>query len=156
MVFNSKSILLHSLGLYLLLTLKRKLLISRTTGSNTNMVPFTNLWLLVSLSVAEIIYSFMNILVEIFFFFEVDDNVVVRIATLCLFASAGMALATVWSITINRLLSTSHPLWYRRSVTKNKFICLFMCMWIVIVALHITGAEMRLGGLYRDGVNRKL
>ena len=154
MIFHFTSIFLHSLGLYLLLTIKRTILNTPSTsgGLRTNMVPFTNRWLLVSLSVSEIINSFTSIAVEASFLFD-RKSVAVKTATLCLYASAGMALSTVWSITINRLLSLSYPLWYRRYVTKKRFICLFGCLWVIVVGVHVAGAELRIVGLYRDGGN---
>ena len=150
MVFHFTSILLHSLSLY-------SVLILRTARLRTvNITSFTNQWLLVSLSISEMVNSVTTVIFHASFISRNENGVVARFAAVGSFVGAGMALSTVWSITINRLLSTSQPFWYRRSVTRRRFVGLFVCLCVVVAGLHVAGAQVYVVGLYRDGGDNKL
>ena len=117
-LLNTIAIISHSVGLYLLSTAKRNE--AQSNNNRNNMVSYTNFKLLIMLSVGELLSGLLHIIVVA----SLGRNhpLVTIIVGNLQSASSTMGLSTIFLITLNRVLSISYPLWYRSSVTKNKFI----------------------------------
>ena len=91
-----------------------------STGSDENMVSYTNTRLLIMLSASELTTSVVLVIDKTKVL--VEQRGVFSIITIIFLVSAGFSLSVIYSITLNRLISTVYPLWYRNTMTKEKFI----------------------------------
>ncbi len=73
-----------------------------------------------------------------------DWNIVGLIGFFLNMISSGVTLATLYAITINRLLGTTYPFWYKSNVTKKKFYIGLLCCSVVAVVLN-TGGNVLIG-----------
>ena len=146
------SILLHSIGLFLLLKVKRrKLLQSRSTANNNNILPLINLYLLTILCVAEVVQTINAIA------FVVSANmrkiILVYILGFINIISVGFSLSTVSAITLNRLLSILFPLRCRSTMSMRKAFIWFTCISVFINGCFIVALAM---GASSNEANRSI
>ena len=115
----------HSLGLYLLLKIKKI--------QAGNMASYTNKKLLVLLSCSELSYGlFVSITYTTFLSGKKSNEVEVTIPGSIAMISWGISLSATFLTTLNRLLSTVYPLWYRATITKKKFVVVVVSVTVVI------------------------
>ena len=116
-------VLLHSCGLHFLWKIKR----TRTD----NMVAYSNKILLVLLSISELAYGILSIVCGMSLLMRSPVLLILSVVMgwLCLTFSA----SAIYLITLNRLLTLVHPIWYRRTVTKKKFV-----VGVVLVCVVVT------------------
>ncbi len=135
------TVFFHSCGLYLLFTVKRK----RLSTTPNNIVPYVNVTLLIMLSFTEMIsaLSFLVSMVSNLIVTGVNVRtkhyiIVKSIAFYLTWISIGINRATMYSITLNRLISTKYPFWYQSSMSKKKFYTVLICT-IYVTLLFFSG-----------------
>ena len=121
----------HIGGLYLLLKVRGK----QITSSNNDMVSFTNSWLLILLSFTELLASLLTIIV-IFSKYMILSTTFLIVGVFANL-SGGMSLSIVYLMTLNRLLSTLYPLWYRTSLTRTKFVVFTVLLSMLVTSLNL-------------------
>ena len=122
--------ILHAGGLYLLIRVKIK---PNNSTNNENMVFYTNTRLLIMLSASEMTVSLFLALQRISMLAKL--SIVPYIFSSIYQLSVGFSLSTMYLITLNRLLSTVNPLWYRRYVTKVKFTLVAILVFLIVGGL---------------------
>ena len=132
------AVLLHIIGLYLLHKVKRRKL-SRSRTCTNNKVLLNNLYLLSVLSVSEVVQTTNAVILVV-------SAIKKKITTVYVtgyinLTSAGFTLSSVFSITLNRLLSIVFPLRYNynMAVTTKKIFIGFVCISIVFIVCIISG-----------------
>ena len=96
---------LTSYGLFLLVSIKRR------PGTTNNILNYTNITLLIILSVTGVLEAFLYAIAQIAWFS--DENLMCTIAETLAWVIGGVYFSAVNLITLNRLLSTKYPIWYR-------------------------------------------
>ena len=129
-----QTILLISYGLFLLITVKG------LPASTNNMVGYTNITLLIILSISGLSESLLYIIAQIGWFLKHDE--VYRLSRLFEWVVGAVYFSTVYLITSNRLLSSVYPIWYRTSMTKTAFFVGVLALCVVLTGLSVTGAVM--------------
>ena len=124
---NLMAAILHSGGLYLLLKVKET---SSTTNNNGNMVSFTNTRLLIMLSITDLSASLFLVIERLSTLMDILH--ISFISFFIVHITAGLSLSTMYLITLNRLVSTVCSLWYRRSMTKTKFVVVTVLVCVVV------------------------
>ena len=133
--FPISTIFFHAGGLILLFMVKRRRISSTTTN---NMVPYTNVTLLILLSICELSYGFFY---TVFAVCEITKQqyAILLSAFLLKSTTMSMSLASIYLITLNRLIGTVYPLWYRSVMTKKKLCAVVVCVNVVVIAFVVGG-----------------
>ena len=126
----------HSIGLYLLITVKRKRLTS-TNDNDNNMVVYTNFVLLTLLSTWELLFSLCWSLNTLH-----DNKLVYRVFLEISGLAMGLSFSAVYIITLNRLLVAIYPFRYRSLMTKVKFVCMVFTVSALVTGIHSAGDEI--------------
>ena len=119
-------------GLFLLITVKRK----RTTDNN--MVAYSNFYLLALLTISGLCSSVFTIGERISSYME--QEFASSICDIFNWMMYGIYLSLMYLITLNRLLSVIHPIWYRSSFTKRKFFCTVGMVGVLVTGFMMIGA----------------
>ena len=118
------TVLFHSGGLYLLLKVKK--------NQSDNMAAYTHKRLLVLLSSNELFYGIGRIINCVRILTEFDGGVIFdKFIYSIMSISGALGFSAVNFITINRLLSTVYPHWYRQYMTKGKFMSVVVCVMLL-------------------------
>ena len=118
--------LLHSIGLYLLLTAPNKSIM---------------VWILAHLSFVEvggILYSSVNSIMRLFFNSNVAYREQYHMAMVIFFYSA--IFLTVMIITLERVIAVKLTIKYRSVANKRRLIYVFICVWIISVTMSLVVA----------------
>ena len=140
--------LVHIVGLYFLITVKRRRLTATNITTTTGMILYSNFILLTLLSASELVFSASNVsLRTIGHFIGTKHTEPVRFH----FDSITMGLncSLVYVITLNRLLATLYPFWYLNWMTKKKFVRAALGVTLAIATVFIAGRNMT--GSYDPG-----
>ncbi len=131
MILASISILLHSLGIYLLAAVSRRM-------SNQNI-------LLVNMSVTELIFSICSIS-SVLFSMDFVPLIVLEIAEV-LSSSFQIAFFTVlFCIAIDRFIGIMFPFKHRYIVTKHRIKRVSIIAWLISIVNGIIGVSLALTG----------
>ena len=126
-VMHSIVVILHSCGLYLLFKVKKT--------QNDNMVVYCNKKLLIFLSCSELFCGLLFL--TSYVILQMKEWLLHSTFTVIMLASAGLSLSATYLITLNRLVSTMCPLWYRCSMTETKFIVVAVSVCVVVTGIQV-------------------
>ena len=132
----SLAILMHLIGLYLLIAVKLK----RSSGRTNGILSKINTRLLILLSISELSGGLFGLVKTITGSYLTKQLVLVESISLYLgWISQSVCLATVYAITLNRLLSALYPFRYMGEMTKTKFSIIYLCL-LMVCSLFYGGA----------------
>ncbi len=121
--------ILHVGGVYLIFAVKRR----PSTSTSNNVIVSINLTLLILLSFSETISGLFFIVSSVCWYMK--QYIIHHLVLGLMPFSSGLSLSTIYVITINRLVATTHPFWYRSYITKKKFYVGLLCWNVVMVGL---------------------
>ena len=122
------AVVFHTGGLYLLRTVRKRKPSTATT--NDNLVSFTTTQLLVMLSVSQLSASLFIVIETVSRFVKLSLVSVIFGALWGI--SGGISLSTVYLMTLNRLVCTVYPFWYRRWLTKGKCVAVAVPVCVIV------------------------
>ena len=102
----------------------------------TNMAVYTNYRLLILLSMSELITSIF-IIIGTGTWVLVKQVIVISISYFFIVLNAGISLSAVYLLTLNHLLCASCAVWYRKSMTRKKFLVTSVLVCGLITGLNL-------------------